>query len=899
MAENDHPTFDDDEDKTPPQLLSQGNVATETIDLESLLAQGFDSSGSFDLRDVRRSQFAKLMNALPVPALLVDRESCIVFANQSCGRISDQYQKILGNRFSALFVGEASAGRAEGLLQQVLAKRKPLVGEAVLAIDDNRIWGRMNFRSLRMGTERAILVLVEDLTLEKKRLLLHQRHRAELEKRVQERTSRLREINERLQREISERKRAEEALQGAKDELERRVEERTAELLASNKACLKATSEWERTFDAVPDLIMILDAQHRILRANRALGDHLGTTPDRLAGTVCYQVTHCQDFPVPECPHTRLLEDGREHSTELLDETTSSIWDVRVSPLYDEEGRLVECVHVARDITERKKAELTIVEAREAAAAEAHKLRTMIEGMDSGIVVTDSRERVTEANSWFLSKIGLQQESFVGHSLWDNWPDPQFAADLRPLIDDYRTGKRNDRVVVNRDLAEMKVHLRIQPIFRRDLYEGVMLNVTDVTDLVQAKLAAEDASRAKSLFLANMSHEIRTPLHGIIGMTELCLQTGVATEQHECLTTVQKSADSLLRLINDILDFSKAEAGKLTLFSVSFGVRDCINESLNWIAAEAHKKDLKLTQHVSEEVPDRVLGDPGRLRQILLNLVGNAIKFTEKGEVTLTVEAASRTRDQVTLRCSIRDTGVGIPPEKLGVVFEEFEQGDGSTSRNYGGTGLGLPLSAQLVKLMNGRIWVESEVGRGTTFHFTACLGVLEEKVSRPVADPPASALSPEVAAAASATQVPSQEDRGKARILLAEDNPVNQKLAALMLKNGGYRFRIAADGEQAVAALEQEEFDLVLMDIQLPRMDGLVATRAIREREKSTGLHIPIVAMTAFAMQADRERCLEAGMDDHIAKPVRSSELYQVLEKWLEASRGGMQDNPGEDQAR
>ena len=892
MSDDDRRTFDDDEDKTPPQLLVQSNVATETIDLESLLAQGFDASGSFDLRDVKRSQFAKLLNALPVPAFLVDRDSAIVFANQSCGKISEQYQRILGSPFSELFIDESSASKAEGLLQQVLAKRKPQVGEVVLAIDDNRIWGRMNFRSIRMGTERAILVLVEDLTLEKKQLLLHQRHRAELEKRVQERTARLREINERLQQEIADRKRAENALQTAKDELERRVKERTSELLESNKAYLKATNDWERTFDAVPDLIMILDGEHRILRANQALADHLGTTPERLAGTVCHQVTHCQDSPVPECPHALLIGDGREHSAELLDERTGSIWDVRVSPLYDQEGHLVECVHVARDITERKKAEMNLVEAREAAAAEAHKLRTMIEGMDAGIVVTDSREMVTEANTWFLSKIGLPREHFVGRSLWESWPDPEFAAQLKPLIEDYRAGKRKDRVLAHQDLAGMKVHLRVQPFFRRDRYTGVMLNVTDVTDLVDAKLAAEDANRAKSLFLANMSHEIRTPLHGIIGMTEMCLQTGVETEQHECLVTVQKSADSLLRLINDILDFSKAEAGKLTLVSTDFGVRDCINESVNWIAAEARKKDLQVTQHVSPDVPDRVIGDPGRLRQILLNLIGNAIKFTQQGEVSVTVDALSRTEDEMTIHCAIHDTGVGIPPEKLGVVFEEFEQGDGSTSRDYGGTGLGLPLSAQLVKLMNGRIWVESEVGRGSTFHFTARLGVAGEQGSKPHIESPPLAPLPTVDAPPSHAQASPGEDRGKARILLAEDNPVNQKLAMLMLKKGGYSVRIAADGEQAVEALQQEEFDLVLMDVQLPHMDGLVATRAIREREKAMGRHIPIIAMTAYAMEADREKCLEAGMDDHIAKPVRSSQLYRILQKWLEDSRDVTEDN-------
>ena len=667
------------------------------------------------------------------------------------------------------------------------------------------------------------------------------------------------------------------------------------------------------------------------------------------------------------------------------------------------------------EVNERGRAENALSEERRI-------LRSLIDNVPDFMYVKDSQSRFVVANSSMARSMGVSSpEQLLKRTDFDFYPHEIAERYLRHE----QNVMRSQQALLNREEECVngkgeRISLLTTKVPLLDEH-GVAIGIAgigrDITkrreaeiEMLRARQAAEAASRAKSEFLANMSHEIRTPLNGILGMTELALDTELTAEQRDYLQTVKLSSDALLTVINDILDFSKIEAGKIDLELMDFNLRDCLESTLKTLAVRADEKRLELLCEIAPQVPEVVGGDSSRLRQIVTNLIGNAIKFTEKGEVSLKVQPEGAAGETRMLHFVVSDTGIGVPPDKQKLIFDPFAQADSSTTRRYGGTGLGLTITARLVAMMGGKIWVESQVGRGSQFHFTVqfktahtrahpstiiprevlrgvrvlivddnetnrhildrmlkrwemkvtCvvsgLAALTELaanwestdpyrlvitdihmpemdgftlveqirrrpglssviimmltsaryggdseryrglgvaafLSKPVRQSELRAAIESVVGGADQSRVPSEpatplppanaQPKRTMRILVAEDNLVNQRLALRLLEKRGHRVVVASNGREALAALEEDTFDLVLMDIQMPEMDGMEATAKIREKENLTGRHQPVVALTAHAMKGDQELCLAAGMDDYLTKPIRPQELDKLLDKY------------------
>ena len=826
------------------------------------------------------------------------------------------------------------------------------------------------------------------------------------------------------------RKGLESALLQAKSHLEHRVEQRTAELRQSNRDLQSEIEIREQTrrelrtseahylslIENLPIHVIRKDIAGTFTFASQSFCDLLGLTLNEILGKKdhdFYPQELAEKFRADDLRVIRQRQVINEvEYNQLADGTKTSVQVIKV-PFNDAHGNVIGIQGIFWDVTERLKAEDELRE------SEARK-RAILESAMDCIFFLDQNGCIVEVNHAALQTFQFNDTDWVSQELAD-FVLPSFRSQFRENLARFSgagemgtmLGRRIEMKMIRQDGDEFIAELASQPIPVHGS-AGFAIFLRDITQrkdaeqaLRTAKDAAEAASRAKSRFVANMSHEIRTPMNAIIGVTDLLLDTRLSSEHREYMTMIQQSADSLLSVINDILDFSRIEAGKLEFDETEFDLHERLGDAVRSLAIRAHAKGLELACRIDPSIPARLIGDYLRLRQVIVNLVGNAIKFTSQGEVALSVKPRSQVDGRIELRFSVRDSGIGIPEDRREDIFAAFEQADNSMTRKYGGTGLGLAISARLVQMMQGRIWVESEVGKGSTFHFTANLGVatkqdrdalpgsarslfgtrvlvvddndfgrtvVEEMLRnwelRPTCaagtqeairlleqahtyDDPFSVVlidseMPEqdgfcladwihrreylhcvtvmmltsadhqrslarckelgisanlmkpvqqselldaisLAVDPSATQLVDEAPARVAnrsvrslKILLAEDSLVNQKLALGLLHQRGHHVQVANNGKEAVAAVAKGQFDLVLMDVQMPEMDGLEATALIRTRQSGSGYHVPIIAMTAHAMKGDREVCLDAGMDGYTSKPIRANKLFEAIEEVL-----------------
>jgi PAS domain S-box-containing protein len=672
-------------------------------------------------------------------------------------------------------------------------------------------------------------------------------------------------------RDITERKKMEEMLRESKDYL-------------------------DEIINSIGDPIFVKDRQHRYVLINDAHCRVAGLTREEIIGKTSHDVFPKDQADVFFEKDEEVFETGRENVNEERVTNGQGIVHTVITrkTLHTDKAGNKFLVGIARDITDRKRIEDELRRAQDdlekrvqERTAELEKanialrnskdyLSKIINSIGDPIFVKDRQHRCVLVNDAACKLFGRSCEDIVGKTAYELFPTQEMANISWEKDEEvFLTGVENVNEETNTYApGETRTVLVKKTLYVDNAGNKFLVGATrDITDrklaeneLKEAKEAAEAAVRSKSEFLANMSHEIRTPLNAVVGLTGLLLSADLTPEQRDYVETVRSSGNSLLSVINDILDFSKIEGGKMELENQPFDLRGCIKVALDLVEANAAEKGLTLRYSLDDRVPATIMGDVTRLRQVLANLLSNAVKFTDRGTVEISVTGQTVAEDQFEVHFAITDTGIGIPEDKLGRLFQSFSQIDSSTTRKYGGTGLGLAISKRLVEMMGGRIWVESRLGKGSTFHF-----IIMAK---------AAAIKPIHSAAAAASQeqrMCSKLDRSRPlRILLAEDNAVNQKVALQMLKRLGHNADVAANGLEVLQALERQQYDVVLMDVQMPEMDGIDAARKIRERWPKGPR---IVAITAYALEGDRERCIKAGMDDYLSKPIQIEELRSVLD--------------------
>jgi PAS domain S-box-containing protein len=561
---------------------------------------------------------------------------------------------------------------------------------------------------------------------------------------------------------------------------------------------------------------------------------------------------------------------SRQFDFRMIGADGRTLWLRNAVSVIAEDGQSPILRGLMLDITERRKI-MDSVRKSEA------KFRSYIEFAPIGVSVVDHAGRYVEVNRTGASMLGYSEAELIGRSITDLMPPEYRETGLHSFEKLKEVGSAmRESLIVRKDGSRAWVSLQAVKL-DADRFIGFFQDITERKQteqaLISAKEAADAANAAKSRFLANMSHELRTPLNGIIGMSGLLMDTDLTPEQLEYAVIALKSSKELLNQIDELLDFARIESGKLMFEKSGFNLRAVMKDTIQILSLQAEEKSLQLAWQVEPDVPLQLLGDPGRLAQIIRNIVGNGIKFTRQGGVTVNVSRIAEEVQQVSLRFAVTDTGIGIPPEYLGSIFTPFVQVDGSSTRKYGGTGLGLAISSQLAELMGGSIDVTSSAGSGSTFNITL---PFEKQGQEPTLIKENETEAIFVNHEADAPQ--------RARILLAEDHTTNRRVIRMMLNKLGYEADAVANGLDAVKALEKTPYDLVLMDCQMPEMNGYDATAVIRDPESGVLNHAtPVIALTANAMAGEREKCIEAGMDDYLSKPVLVQDLETVLNKWLD----------------
>jgi PAS domain S-box-containing protein len=684
----------------------------------------------------------------------------------------------------------------------------------------------------------------------------------------------------------------------------------------------------EDLFETAPIGYLEIDREGVVQRVNRSECKLRGREASELLGA------HCADL-VPELDRYReQLERKMRGATALVPyqreyarpEGGRVTVEVHEQLLLNRSGVVVGMRMASIDVTERKQSEVT-------AYQNASELRALFKAFPDLFLRLDRNSTVLDAQAGQSSDSFLSPDKFAGRNLQDI-----LLQTTGGVLEEVRSAQEKVRKTGAMEVVEFPIEdqlgrqnyeMRLLPL-NWDEWIAIVRNITkrksneqrlhdNAQELEQknqqletALAAAREATRTKSRFLANMSHEIRTPINGVLGMADFLLGTQLDPEQREYAETIQRSAGSLTSLINDILDFSCIEAGTLRLDRVAFSLHTAIEQATAEFAPQASAKGIEFAASAAPSVPDALVGDPARLRQVLANLLGNAVKFTARGRIELAADLVSQTRDESKLRFTVRDTGIGIPAGDRARLFQTFTQADDSNTRKYGGAGLGLAISKQLVELLGGDIGVESEPGAGSRFWFTASFGNAAKAKAVVPAEPQArirQAATPRVKAgqsqtaaarsqtatarsqtatagagpgeAGKASEAPRESAGQSKRILLAEDNEINQRITLRLLQKLGLAADAVVNGREAVEALERQKYDLVLMDCQMPDMDGFEATAVIRSREGKSR-HQTICALTANAMAGDRERCLAAGMDDYISKPVGLEKLRDALVRWI-----------------